>query len=67
MKYLYSVLLHLAIFHNRDGAFTKPQFSGGVNIHHIIVLVYTTQVETKASVNHFGSLRLCEVSCTLLI
>ena len=62
MKYLYSVLLYLTIFHDRDGGefihvamgIYRATISGSVNIHQIIVLVHTTSRITSTPKNYFS-------------
>ena len=64
MKYLYSarVLLCLTIFHYRDGGefihvaldIYQATISGSVNIHQIIVLVYTTSRISSTPKNYFS-------------
>ena len=73
MKYLYSAhaLLCLTIFHYRDGGefidvaldIYQVTISGSVNIHQIIVLVYTTSRISSTPKNYFSETENFEPFC----
>ena len=67
MKYLYSVLLYLTIFHGRDGGeyihvamgIYRATVSGSVDIHQIVVLVCTTsQITSRPKINFYKPKRM---------